>query len=224
MLNTLLFFKAYDNSFSHLSQGSFSYEAKVALTREEHELDKVVFYNNFYNVFHLRSKNNELMSNVYINKNEYFGKDIKYDVFEIYSVYTSPKFRRQHLAKQILFRSVKKLMEVYNIENPILVLHLNTEDPMMHIVFSFYINIGFHTACYVDSSPEDMKYSMSDTEKFFSFREVLEKPVTGKHLTLFAMNGFNYDVQENLIEIGSEMVKRIKAYIKENKNCDNNVY
>lgn len=216
----LLVFQAFQNSWTHIQQVQFSLEVKKTLSKEELSLEKLTFFNNYTNIFHLRVENEEdrIVSNIQIQNNVYYGNRNMYDVLEIYSVYTTKDYRKRGMAKYIIYKSVEKMCEIYHLKCPILVLHLNPEDPMMHIVFSFYVNLGFHSATYVRTGPSDVKFSMDIKLKFFPWHEVLQRPVTNKHLTLFAFNGFNNDVTGNFTQMGKKVVEKISEWIEVNKD------
>ncbi|KRH92618.1 hypothetical protein M153_3998000139 [Pseudoloma neurophilia] len=259
MLLTLLFFNPFSNSFAHLSQVEFAYEAKVALNiNKEIFKEKVAMFNNFSNIYHLRIENNNLeknlgsenvtmksrfhhtyrinskkgglktsdlitdspvlTSNASIVPEIYHGDGKFFQILEIYSIYTKPFFRNIGLAKQIFFGAIGHAINQHGYSNPILILHLNTKDPLMHVAFSFYLNMGFHTLTYVKSGPSDMKYSFSskDRQKFFNFKEVEGRPVENKHLCMMAMNGIDNSVRGDFTEIGKRMIKRIDQWIFEN--------
>lgn len=223
----LLVFRAFHNSWSHTSQVQFSHEAKMTLSKEDISPEKLTFFNNYTNVFHLRledEKNNQIVSNIQIQKNVYYGGKQKYDVFEIYSVYTTKKYRKMGMAKQMIFKSIEKARQIYNVKQPVLVLHLNTEDAMMHVAFSFYINLGFHTASYVPEAPSDLKFCMDDRTKFFSWDEVLSRPVTNRYLTLFAFNGFNNEVKGDFTEMGTKIRQKVLEWIDKNKEVSEEDY
>lgn len=220
----LLVFQAFQNSFSHIEQSKFSLEVKRVLSKENIEIEKLTYFNNFSNIFYLRSKDKgveRITTNVSVQNFSYYGGGKIYDVLEIYSVYTTKDFRRMGLAKKILYRAIRKASEMFKLVCPILTLHLNVEDAMMHVAFSFYINIGFHTLCYVETGPSDMKFSMDEKDKFFKWEDVLKRPVEGKHLALFAFNGFNNDVNGDFTDIGKQVVNRIQDWISK-KNDDSN--
>lgn len=220
MFPLLLVFHAFKNSFIHLDQSYYSFEVKEALSHQKVVPEKVTYFNNFSTIFHFRTKeesSDRLISNINLNRGVYYNKNEMFDVIEIYSVYTSKDYRKRGLARQMIYRSVYYMIKHHKLHCPVLALHLNTKDPMMHVSFSFYVNLGFHQACYVKWGPACMKYSMEE-KNFFSWKELLDRPVTAPHISLFAFNGFNNDVKGDFTEMGKKLVKKVKTWIDENPN------
>lgn len=228
MLPTLICFWSNQNMIQHQLQNVFAQEVKKSFGSDNLDLNKIAFFNGFLDIFHLRVEQEDekrFVSNISINKSKYYSPGFVYNVIEIYSLYTNPYYRKKKFARQIIYRSVNKIINTFKIINPILALHLNTEDEYMSIVYSFYLNLGFHTFCYVNMGPDDMKFSMDDQENFFDWTDVLNRKVNGKHLAMFAFQGFNKKVKGNFVETGEKIRQNIIAYIKEQeKSSENNVF
>ncbi|ELA47024.1 hypothetical protein VCUG_01469 [Vavraia culicis subsp. floridensis] len=167
-----------------------------------------------------KSPKERLIANIQIIHNFYYKKYTKYDVLELYTIYVSPDYRNRGFAKSLIFESTSRLIKRYNLTKPIFALHLNPNDPMMHISFSFYVNLGFLDVAYVKEGPDELQFNMENIDT--KWDQIQNKPVTGHYLAMFCFNELGNGIKGDFRELGEKIRGMLLEFIKNNEPIKEN--
>lgn len=154
------------------------------------------------------SSKDEIVGNIQFIKNTYYNNFTSLDVLELYSLYVPSTHRNKSIATRLIKASILDMMARHALKRPLIALHLNPKDPMMHIVFSFYVNLGFTRVAYVDEGPEDLKYG---GKRVYGYGEVGGREAEGKFLAMMCCGGLK-NGRGDYREMGEEIRKRLLDY------------